>query len=308
MDRFNAMRIFVRIAELKSFSKAAESLNIPKPSASTSMQNLEALVGVKLLNRTTRTVQLTPDGITFLERCNDLLNDLHETEGMFKSDSAHVKGKIRVDMVASLARDFFIPRLSKFIEKYPDIEIELSATDRRVDMIREGIDCVIRGGNNDEPGLVEKEIGKMPVLNFASPNYIKKYGMPKTIEDLKNHKLIYYTQVLGSKSAGFTYLDADKYRKLKMASVITVNNVDSYKAACLAGLGISQNPVVGLKNELKTGTLVEVLPKFRAEPMPLKLVYLQRRQVSKRVIIFMDWLELHLKDYIAVNEGAQRYR
>ena len=138
----------------------------------------------------------------------------------------------------------------------------------------------------------------MNVINVASPGYLKKYGKPKNLEDLKNHKLIYYAQELGSSPDGFEYFDGEKYREIKMTGVITVNNVDSYKAACLAGLGICQNPQVGILNLLKSGSLIEVLPKFRAEPMKLKIVYLQRGITSKRVMVFIDWLEQNLKDYI----------
>jgi DNA-binding transcriptional LysR family regulator len=298
MDRYEAMRVFVRVAELQSFSQAADTLGLPKATVSTSVQDLEALIGVRLLHRTTRQVHLTPDGTSFLERCKDLLQDLEETESMFKGDTAQVTGKIRVDMTVSLARDFLIPQLSKFLEKYPGLEVELSGTDRRVDLIREGIDCVVRGGGRAEPGLIEKELGRMPVLNVVSPHYLEKHGRPKNLEDLKNHKLIQYSQVLGTKPGGFEYFDGEKYRELKMTGVITVNNVDTYKAACLAGLGICQNPLPGIAKDLKNGKLVEVLPKFRAEPMTLKLVYQQRRALSKRVRVFMDWLEPMLKEYL----------
>ena len=184
MDRYEAMQIFVRVAELQGFTRAAESLGLPKATISSAIQNLEAHVDAKLLNRTTRQVQLTPEGASFLERCKDILNDLDEVESMFRIDSAQIKGKIRIDMVVSLSRDFFVPLLSKFLEKHPGIEIELSSTDRRVDLIREGIDCVIREGGSNEPGLVEKEIGLLTLVNVVSLGYIKKYGKPKNIDDL----------------------------------------------------------------------------------------------------------------------------
>src|ERR1700722_18153717 len=146
------MRVFVKVAELQSFTQAAQQLGVPKATATTTVQDLEALVQAKLLNRTTRSVELTPEGVTFLERCKDLLSDLDEIESMFQVGSAQVKGKIRVDMASSLARDVVIPPLPKFFELYPEIEIELIGVDRKVDLIREGIDCTIRGGPL-EPGL-----------------------------------------------------------------------------------------------------------------------------------------------------------
>jgi len=292
------MRVFVRVAELQSFSQAAESMNLPRATVTTSIQDLEALVGAKLLNRTTRSVQLSSDGAAFLERSKDLLSDLDEAESMFKSDPAQIKGKIRIDMTQSMARDFFIPLLPKFLEKHPGIEIELSGTDHRVDLIRDGIDCVIRSDDHVEPGLIERKIGAISMVNVASHAYLKKFGKPKSIDDLKNHRLIYFTQVLGSRPRGFEYFDGEKYREIKMPSSITVNNVDTYKAACLAGLGICQNPLVGVERFIKSGDLVEILPKYRAEPMNLKIVYQQRRSLAKRVRVLIDWLEPHLKERI----------
>lgn len=297
MDRFEAMKVFVRVAELQSFTKAAESLGLPKATVSTVVQSLEALVEVRLLHRTTRQVRLTSEGQSFLERCKDLLDDVDDVESMFRVDTARITGKIRIDMTVPVARDVVIPALHEFIERHPGVDIELSSTDHRVDLIREGIDCVIRSGNHKAPGVAEKEIGSIPLINCVSPGYLEKYGKPKSIEDLKNHKLIHYTQVLGSRPEGFEYFDGEKYREVPMKNLITVNNTVSYTSACLAGLGIAQIPVAGVRESLKKGELVEVLPKFRAEPLKLKLVYPQRRLLAKRVRVFMEWIEPLLQKY-----------
>lgn len=300
MDRFAAMKIFARVAELQSFTQAAESLDLPKATVSTSVQQLEALVGTKLLHRTTRRVQLTAEGTSFYERCQDLLADLEETESMFRSDSAQLRGKVRVDMTVVMARELVIPRLPAFLEAHPGIEIELSSTDRHVDLIREGIDCVARVGRGLEAGLMAREIGEMETVNCASPAYIAKFGLPRQLEDLRRHRLIYYVQHLGSRPEGFEYFDGEKYREFKMGGVITVNNIIAYQAACLAGLGIIQCPRVGVRGPLARGELVEVLPEIVAEPMLLKLVYPQRRMLAKRVRVFMDWIEPILKAYLTV--------
>jgi DNA-binding transcriptional LysR family regulator len=298
VDKVDAMRIFVKVAELQSFSRTAEVLNLPKATVSTSVQNLEALVEIKLLNRTTRQVRLTSEGATFLERCKDLLSDLEETESMFKRESSQIQGKIRVDMTTSVAKNFFIPILPTFLKKYPGIEIEVSGTDGWIDVIRENIDCVIRSGDVIVPGLAEKEIGYMEIINVVSPGYLKKFGKPRNLEDLKKHRLVFYSPILGAKPEGFEYFDGDKSREIKMSGAITVNNIDSYKAACLTGLGICQNPLIGVAEYLKSGALVEILPKFRPKGATLKLVYQERRMLSKRVRVFMDWLEPALKKYL----------
>lgn len=291
MDRFEAMKVFIRVAELQSFTRAADSLGLPKATVSTVVQNLEARLGARMLNRTTRQVRLTPEGQSFLERCKDLLDDLDDVEAMFRIDASQIKGKIRVDMTVPTACDLIIPRLHEFIEQHPGIEIELSSTDHRVDLIRDGIDCVIRAGSYSEPGVAEKLIATAPLVNCASPVYLDKYGKPESLDDLKHHKLIHYTLALGSKPEGFEYFDGEKYRETRMQGFITVNNTVAYTAACLAGLGIAQIPKPGVKSYLKSGRLVEVLPQYHAEPMNIKLVYPQRRLLAKRVRVFMEWIE-----------------
>jgi DNA-binding transcriptional LysR family regulator len=257
------------------------------------------LVQAKLLNRTTRSVELTPEGVTFLERCKDLLSDLDEMESMFQVGSAQVKGKIRVDMASSLARDVVIPQLPKFFELYPEIELELIGVDRRVDLIREGIDCTIRGGPL-EPGLgaIELDWGEVKIVNVASRAYLKKFGKPKDLDDLKNHRLVNYVTAFGEKPEGFEYFDGERNRQVKMKSAISVATIDAYKAAALAGLGICQNPKIGVRQYLESGELMEVLPAFRPRPMgSAKIVYPQRRLLAKRVRAFIEWVRPVLRTY-----------
>ncbi len=297
MDRLEAMKIYVRVAELESFTKAAESLGLPKATISTSVQKLEASMGTRLLQRTTRKVQMTQDGVTFFERCRDLLADAEEIESMFQKGAANLKGRIRVDMPNSVARNLVVPGLPTFLSSHPGIEIELSSTDRKVDLIREGFDCVIRVGSLVDSGLIARNLGSLTLVNVASPGYLKKYGKPVKIQDLEKHQLIHYVATLGSKPDGFEYFDGEKYRSEKMSGTMTVNSTDSYMASCLAGLGIIQVPLVGAGPHLKDGTLIEVLPKFRAEPMPVSLVYPHRRHLARRVQVFMDWLAELMKAY-----------
>ncbi len=297
MDRFTAMQIFIRVAELESFTQAAESLGMPKASISTSIQQLESFLGTRLLQRTTRKVQLTADGTAFLERSKDLLSDLDEVESLFKQD-ANLTGRIRVDMAIGIAKNAVIPRLHEFLEKYPMIEIELGSTDRKVDLIQEGYDCVVRVGELQDSGLMVKPLGKFKVISCASPAYIKKYGLPKNVEDLKNHYLIQYASNFGKRDDAFEYFDGEKYRNMKLKSFMTVNNTESYLGACLAGLGIIQAPESGLREYLKRKELVEILPRLNADPMKVSLIYPHKRNLPKRVKVFMEWMEEVIKDYI----------
>ena len=236
MDKIHAMQLFIRVAELESFSRAADTLGLPKGSVSRQIQALENHLGTQLLHRTTRRVQLTQDGMVYYERAKDLLSNLDELDGLFQHDPTSISGKLRVDMPVGVARNLVIPRLPAFLQQYPGIELELSSSDRLVDLIREGFDCVVRVGTLKDSGLI--------------------------------------------------------------ARTLTVNSTETYHAACLAGLGIIQVPRVGVREALRNGTLVEVLPQYRALPMPVSLLYPHRRNLSRRVHLFMEWLTGVMKDYV----------
>ncbi|MGV3524240.1 MAG: LysR family transcriptional regulator [Candidatus Sericytochromatia bacterium] len=298
MDRLEAMQIFLRVADLQSFTQAADSLNLPKATVSTAVQQLEKRVGTRLLNRTTRRVEITPEGQMFYTRCQDLLAELEATENLFQSSGAQITGKIRVDMNMPMARNLVIPRLPAFLAAHPGLEIELSSTDRRVDLLREGVDCVIRVGQAAETGLVVRELGQMQLVNCVSPAYLATHGRPQTLADLQHHQLVGYVQQFGARPEGFEYFDGERYREYPMPSVLTVNTTDAYQSACLAGLGIIQCPLAGVRDLLASGELEEVLPAWRAAPMPLSLVYPQRHLPSQRVRVFVAWLEPLVKAYL----------
>ena len=290
MNTLEAMRTFIRVAELSSFTRAAESLGIPKASVSTAVQQLEATLGVRLLHRTTRKVQMTHDGEAFYERSKDLLTDVDELQSMFQQDEQSLRGRLRVDMPGGAARLFVLPRLAEFMQAHPQIELELSSTDRLVDLVREGFDCVLRVGSLVDSNLVARPLGALRIINCASPAYLKRHGTPKSLDDLATHQLIHYVPTLGNRSPGWEYPDSDGYAALPMAGRITVNNSDAYTAACVAGLGLIQAPAPGLKPLIDAGHLLEVMPDCRAEPMPVSLLYANRRNLPRRVQMFMTWI------------------
>ena len=297
MNRLDAMEIFVRVAELNSFTRTAEALKLPKASVSTAVQGLEAALGTRLLHRTTRKVQLTQDGRAFYERSKDLLADMDELQALFQQGAQSLRGRLRVDMPASVARNFIIPRLPEFLRAHPQLEIELSSTDRKVDLVREGFDCVMRVGTLEDSALIARPLGSMRITTCASPAYLAARGMPQTLDDLAAHQLIHYSTHFDSKPFGLEYFDGERYRTQAMPGAITVNDTESYKAACLAGLGIIQSPVVVLQALLDSGALVP-LPQFQAEPMPVSLVYAHRRNLSQRVQRFMAWLADAMAPYL----------
>lgn len=290
MDRLDQLRSFLRVAELGSFTRAADSLGLPKASVSLAVQRLEAEVGVQLLHRTTRRVRLTADGAQYQQRARDLLDDMEDLQGMFRRDTGQLTGRLRVDMSSGLARQLVVPHLPAFLAEHPGLEIELSGTDRRVDLVREGFDCVLRVGPLDDNTLVARPLGVMHIVNCASPAYIAARGMPRGLDDLATHALVHYVGTLGQRSPGFEYFDGQAYQSVPMGGPITVNSGEAYSAAALAGLGIIQVPRLGARAAMARGDLVEVLPQCVAEPMPVTLLYAQRRHLPRRVAAFMDWV------------------
>ena len=298
MNRIEAMQIYVSVAELASFTQTANTMGLPKASISTAVQQLESELGTRLLHRTTRRVQMTQDGQVFYERCKDLLADFEELQNLFRSNETALKGRLRVDMPSGVARDIVLPRLPEFLQAHPALNIELSSTDRRVDLIREGFDCVLRVGALGDSSLIARPLGYYRMVNCASPGYVAQFGLPTHPDELAGHRLIHYVMTLGARDSGFEYEDPDDAGTVKtvaMNGALTVNNSDAYYGACLAGLGIIQVPEAGVLAALDGGQLVELMPRYRAAPMPVALVYANRRHQPRRVQVFMNWLDAIMK-------------
>jgi DNA-binding transcriptional LysR family regulator len=290
LNTLEAMQIFVRVAEQASFTRAAESLGLLKATVSVAVRQLENSLGTRLLHRTTRKVQMTLDGQAYYERCKELLSELDSLQTMFQQSGAALRGRLRVDMPSGLARLHVIPRLPEFLKAHPQIEIEFSSTDRLVDPIAEGFDCVLRAGAPRDPQLIARPLGHLIFINCASADYLRRRGTPQILADLAQHELVHYVTTLGTKSLGFEYPEAGKYLFMPMSGPVVVNNSDAYNAACLAGLGLIQAPEIGVREHLARGDLVEVLPQLRPEPMAVSLLYAHRRNLPKRVRMFMDWI------------------
>ena len=284
-----ALRIFVKVAELASFTRAAEHLGMPKARASARVQALEADLGVRLLQRTTRTVRPTADGELLLPRAKQLVIDAEDVGTMFQASRA-LRGTVRIDLPVRLARDHVIPRLPELLAQHPHLELQLSTTDRRVEVVREGFDCVLSVGPLASSGLVAQRLGTVSIVNCASASYLRKRGTPRVLEDLDRHLLVHYAQRLGTTEPTFEYPQGRGYAEYPMRSVITVNSSDAYQAACVAGLGIIQVPRIGVRQLLEDGVLVEILPDLVSEPMPVSLVHGHGRNVPRRVRAVMQWL------------------
>lgn len=290
MNTLESMQVFVRVAEQASFTRAAESLGLLKATVSVAVQQLESSLGTRLLHRTTRKVQLTLDGQAYYERCKELLSEVDNLQSMFQQSGQALRGRLRVDMPSGLARLYVVPRLPEFLQAHPQVEFELSTTDRLVDLVQEGFDCVLRAGAPRDPQVIARKLGDMAFVNCASPEYLRQRGTPQTLGELAKHDLVHYVNTFGTRSLGFEYPDAGEYRYLAMSGPVVVNSSDAYNAACLAGLGLIQAPEIGVREHLARGELVEVLPQYRPGPMSISLLYAHRRNLPKRVRVFMEWM------------------
>jgi len=294
------LRIFATVAELASFSRAAEQLGLAKSRVSTSVQQLETQLGTRLLQRTTRSVRLTPDGERFLDRCKELLTEAEQLQAMFQPASSGLSGRLRIDLPNRIARDIVLPRLPEFLAAHPLLEIGISTTDRRVDLVHEGFDCVLRVGTLVDSDLVARPLGFLRMRNVASPGYLRTHGTPRTLADLARHRVVHYMPSLNAQGASWEYVDVDGQRRtLAMRADVTVNGTDAYQAAALAGLGLIQAPTLGTDALVAAGELVEVLPRFIAPAMPVSLMVPHRRQLAPRVHAVMAWLTQVIAPHLA---------
>lgn len=295
MDKFEAMKRFLSVAQTGSFTRSAEILGLPKSSITSAVQSLEKQLGTRLFHRSTRSVILTQDGADYLPQCRAILTELDALDNLFQQQNDSIRGLLRVDMPSRFASTVVLPHLTEWLDAYPNIELMISCADFRIDPVKEAVDCVVRIGELNDSALIARPLATLNVLNCASPGYIDKFGMPNTLADLQNHRLIGYSPKMEYSFALFEYVEQGKVKQLAMPSSLTVNSTDAYLSACLAGLGIAQIPITGIQEFLKAGSLISVLHEFEAEPMPVSLLYSSRKQIPKRLSLFMDWLEALVK-------------
>ena len=247
MQNLEPILIFITVADMGSFTHAADSLGIQKGRASTAVRKLEEDVGVRLLHRTTRSVQLTEDGRAFHARARDLLAEVDDLHSMFASDRVALRGRLRVDLPTEVARTTIVPALPDFMATHPDLELEVSSTDRQVDLVQEGFDCVLRLGPIRDETLIARPLGLLRTANAASPAYLARHGVPQSIEDLQRqgHRTVHFSTMLGARPIGWEYPDGDSYTTLQLPGALHVNSAQTYEAAALAGLGLISGATPG---------------------------------------------------------------
>lgn len=285
------MRLFTRVADTRSFSAAADQLQLPRSTVSSEIKALEQRLGTRLLNRTTRSVSLTADGQTYRQRCEQLLAELEENDQQFRQAPSELRGTIRVDIPARIARTHVIPALPGFFEKHPAIDLVLGVSDRPVDLIQEAVDCAIRVGPLNDSRLIARRLGLLAVGSYASPDYLARFGTPRHPRDLARHRMVAYASPLTGKAYRWEYRQNGRTREMAVPHALTVNNAEAYTTAAVAGLGLIQVPAYDVEALITDGLLVEVLPASRPAPLPISAVYPDRRQRSRRVSAFVAWFE-----------------
>jgi DNA-binding transcriptional LysR family regulator len=288
MDRFDAMRVFSRVVERRSFTAAAEDTGLPRSTVTDAVKQLEARLGVRLLQRTTRHVSPTLDGEAYYRRCLSILADIEDAEGAFAG--AKPKGMLRVDVHGTLARHFVLPNLPSFLETYPEIELYMSEGDRLVDLVREGIDCVLRVGTPGDSDMVARRLAMLEEVTLASPAYLEKHGMPEHPDRLGGHRMVGFQSSASGSLIPLEFLVNGRIRNVTLPAILSVNAAESFHAAALLGLGIIQVPRYHIERYLQSGELVHILSEFPLTPTPVSLLYPKSRQLSPRVRVFIDWL------------------
>ena len=289
MDKVKAMQTFVRIVEASSFTKAAESLNLPRASLTATMQNLERRLGAQLLQRTTRRLSLTPDGERYYEQCAAILAAIESAEADFVGpDARRMQGRLRIDLPGALGRAIVLPRIGEFRCAWPGIELAIGMGDRLVDLTAEGIDCALRVGSLPDSRLVARRIGLMRFVIAATPGYLARRGVPAAVDDLPEHDGIVHFSGRTGRAFDWELQQGEAVRKVTLKGGISVNDAEANLILARQGLGLAQLARYQVRG--REGELVEVLPGVYPTPMPVSLLYPQGRIANPRLQAFAGWL------------------
>lgn len=288
MDRLNQLELFARIVEGGSFVRAANELNIARSTATEAVKRLEVETGARLLTRTTRHVAVTTEGEEFYRHARIILDEVEDAFSSFKAKSP--RGHLRIDASGLLTRTFITPRLSEFLSAYPDITIQFGQSDRLVDLVREGVDCVLRAGTPEDSSMRMRRLGFLPEITCASPDYLKQYGTPKNIDDLAGHFMVGF---VSSRTGDVMPLEFQRDGKIELRRIparTMTDNSDTAADLAIRGLGLIQAPRYRFEPLLASGQLQQVLADTLPEPMPLNAIYPGDRRLSRRLDVFLNWV------------------
>lgn len=303
MDRLDLYRIFARVVETRSFTRAADGLQMPRSTVSTAVAELEARLGARLLQRTTRSVSPTPEGEALHQRCLPLLSEAEDVETMFRAATRQIQGRVRVDVPGRIGRLILMPALPGFLADWPGILVDVGVSDRPVDLVGEQVDLALRVGALPDSSLRARRISEIAQINVASPAYLARYGTPQVPADLDRHLQVAYASPANGRVFDWEWLDEGRRRERPVAWQVSANCAEGYIAAALAGMGLIQIPAYDVAQHLGRGELVEVMPAHRPAPMPMHILFPHPRP-SRRVQLFADWLEALLRRSVAAVQAA----
>lgn len=290
MDRIQAMQVFTRVAEAGSFVRAAETLSLPSSTVTSTIKNLEKYLKVRLLNRTTRRVSLTPEGLQYLAQCREILSLIEHSESSLADSVKRPQGRLRVDMPGGIAQFIVMPKLKDFYRHYPDIYLMIGVSDRQVDLVQEGVDCVIRTGELNDSSLVARPLGRFRWITCASPEYLNEYGIPETPEELLKHRAIHYFSASTRRVNELHFVRGNETRSVAVNGNAAVNETGLYIKMCLEGFGLAQLAENIVSEHLQKGALVEVLADWQPPSVPVTLLYPHQRFLSPTVRAFTEWM------------------
>lgn len=290
MGRLEAIKVFTRVAETRNFSKTADALDMPRGTVSRIIQTLEGQVGVRLLTRSTRQVNLTDAGKMYYERCKKILEELSDVEAELSNVKSVPSGTVRVDTTGTITEALIMPSLDEFLREFPDIDVRVGLAERNIDLIQEGVDCVIRAGALEESSLVARRVGNAKIITCASPAYLTKHGIPESIEDLGNHLAVNYVSAKTGKLLPFEFEVDGETAKVSLNGKVAVNEGIAYINAAVRGFGIIQPSRYIVADLLQSGVLQEIMPAFRSPTIPLSIVYPHRSHISSATRAFTNWI------------------
>ncbi|RFU44089.1 LysR family transcriptional regulator [Paraburkholderia sp. DHOC27] len=308
IDRIQAMRTFIRIVDTHSFTRAAQSLDMPRATATTLVQNLEALLGTALLVRTTRRLSLTPEGAEYYDRCTQILADIDEMEASLRHAADHLSGRLRVEMPAAVATALVLPALDDFHARFPNIDLAIGVSNRPVDLVGEAVDCSIQLGELPDSGLVARRLGSLEHVTCASPDYLERYGMPNDLDDLARHVAVNCLSPHNGRAVDFDFEVGGSALNVKVDGFVKVSDEQAYLTCGLQGLGLIQPARIAAQPYLDAGLLREVLPQWKPTPMTVSVAYVKNRRVSPRVRAFVDWLAVLFEQAESVDQDLSRVR
>jgi DNA-binding transcriptional LysR family regulator len=292
MDKLDTMKAFVRVVETGSFTKAAQTLHLSRTTVTQLVQQLEARLRLKLLNRTTRKVNVTADGAVYYERIVRVLAELDDVETSLPNGSTALSGQLRIDVPSPLATMILVPALPQFYASYPDIQLDMGASDRMVDLIAENVDCVIRGGEIADQSLMARRVGDLTLGVYAAPAYLQRYGTPAHPQELQesHHRIVKFRWTRSSSGFPYVMRNGGEIVKIQGHYLLAIDDGNAYLAAGLAGLGVLWLPDYMAKTHAARGELVPLFQHWRIDPMPLYVAFPPNRHVSRKLRVFIDWI------------------